>query len=229
MPSENSRSVTSPLPFRVVPCAQWGAAPPKGAISRVGKPARTIFHHTASHVPNLSAGETFEEACAYARAIQQAHFRNGWIDSGHNFLVTRGGFILEGRHRSLGSVKAGRMVDSAHCPGQNDQPGVEHEQVDPEKLTPIQREASIWLHAWICEKCEVLPRNAAQPHRRYFATDCPGSLTAMLPAFRKDIAAALQPEQPEKPWWQPYIGPMTKKDQRRAFALLREAQKRYGR
>lgn len=220
--------VAAPLPFRIIPCAEWGAARPKGAISQVGKPGRTIFHHTASHARKLSAGETFEEACAYARAIQQAHFRNGWIDSGHNFLVTRSGYILEGRHRSLTAVRAGKMVVSAHCPGQNDQPGVEHEQVDPEKLTPIQREASIWLHAWICEKCDVLPRAAAQPHKRYSATACPGSLTAMLPAFRKDVAAALRPDEPGKPWWQPYIRPMTKKDQRRAFALLREAQRRYG-
>jgi hypothetical protein len=221
--------VVSPLPFRVIPCTEWGAAQPKGALSRVGKPVRTIFHHTAGHVPNLSAGETYEEARAYARAIQRSHFRNGWLDSGHNFLVTRGGYILEGRHRSLAEIRAGKMVASAHCLGQNDQPGIEHEQVDPQALTPIQREASIWLHAWICEKCSILPSNAAQPHRRYNATSCPGSLTRMLPAFRKDVAAALAPDEPNKPWWLRYIGPMTKKDKRRAFALLREAQRRYAR
>jgi hypothetical protein len=121
------------------------------------------------------------------------------------------------------------MVASAHCLGQNDQPGIEHEQVDPQALTPIQREASIWLHAWICEKCSILPSNAAQPHRRYNATSCPGSLTPMLPAFRKDVAAALAPDDSNKPWWLRYIGPMTKKDKRRAFALLREAQRRYAR
>jgi hypothetical protein len=38
--------VISPLPFRVIPCTEWRAAQPKGAISRVGKPVRTIFHHT---------------------------------------------------------------------------------------------------------------------------------------------------------------------------------------
>jgi hypothetical protein len=51
----------------------------------------------------------------------------------------------------------------------------------------------------------------------------------MLPVFRKDVAAALAPDEPNKPWWQRFIGPMTKKDQRRAFALLREAQRRYAR
>jgi hypothetical protein len=51
----------------------------------------------------------------------------------------------------------------------------------------------------------------------------------MLPAFRKDVAAALAPDDPNKPWWLRYIGPMTKKDKRRAFALLREAQRRYAR
>jgi hypothetical protein len=63
----------------------------------------TIFHHTAGHHPNLDAhaGESYAEGVAYAKAIQRSHFANGWIDSGHDFLITRSGFIFEGRHRSI--------------------------------------------------------------------------------------------------------------------------------
>ena len=215
--------VASPLPFRVIPCAEWGAAPPKGAIARTGKPGRTIFHHTAGHVPNLSAGETYAEACAYARVIQQGHFRNGWVDTGNNYLITRGGFILEGRHGSHAAVLSGHMVVSAHCPGQNDQPGIEHEHNGTEQMSPIQREASVWLHALICKSTGIIPSNI-QPHKRYFATACPGNLAAALPGFRKDVAAALAPA-PEA-WWAPYV-PTGKANQRKFFAALREAQRRY--
>ena len=107
----------NPKPFRVIPCSEWGAQQPKSAIQGAGKPSRIIFHHTAGHHPELDkvpATESYEESVAYAKAIQQSHFRNGWADSGHNFLVTRAGYIFEGRHGSLAAVKAGKMVVSAH-------------------------------------------------------------------------------------------------------------------
>ena len=47
---------------------------------------------------------------------------NGWIESGHNFLVSRGGLILEGRHRSIEMVQNATMVVSAHCPGRTTSP-----------------------------------------------------------------------------------------------------------
>lgn len=224
--------MSAPLPFRVVSCSEWGAKPPKAAISYVDAPNKSIFHHTAGHVPNLSAGETYEEACAYARAIQHFHMApgglgapKGGLDSGHNFLVTRGGYILEGRHGSLQAVRSGKMVASAHCPGQNDQPGVEHEHNGSEAMTPIQRSASVWLHAWIARCCQIEPASLCQPHRRYYSTSCPGSLAGGLPALRKEIAAELAPA--PSAWWGPFIAPMSKADQKRAFALLREAQNRY--
>ena len=52
---------------------------------------------------------------------------NGWNDSGHNFLACRNGLILVGRHMSLPAIRQDRMVVSAHCPGHNEQPGIEHE------------------------------------------------------------------------------------------------------
>ena len=46
--------------------------------------------------------------------------RRGWLDTGQHFTVSRGGFAMEGRHRSLEIVRAGRQqVEGAHCTGQN--------------------------------------------------------------------------------------------------------------
>jgi N-acetylmuramoyl-L-alanine amidase-like protein len=194
----------SARPFRIIPCAEWGARPPRQAVTTLSvRPRRIIFHHTAGHVPNLSTGETYAEALRYARSIQAYHMdRNGWIDSGHNFLVTRGGFILEGRHRSRELVQKGKMVVSAHCPGQNDQPGIEHEHVDPEAMTPIQHEAAVWLAAWICRHAEIDP-SEIKGHRDYYATACPGSLYRILPAFRAQVAKAVKGK--PKPPYQVHI------------------------
>jgi len=197
----------NPKPFRVIPCAEWHAQAPRGAISGAGKPSRIIFHHTAGHHPELDGvpgTETYAESEAYAKAVQQAHFHNGWVDSGHNFLVTRAGYIFEGRHGSLAAVKAGKMVVSAHCPGQNEQPGIEHEQIDPEGLTPIQLDATVWLHAWICKQTGIDPKHI-DGHRDHYATACPGVLYALLPKFRQLVATELGPSPKPKPkdgYWQ---------------------------
>jgi len=185
--------------FRIIPCAEWGAKPPSHSIVPAGRPSRIIFHHTAGHHPELDhqPGETLAEAVAYARAIQHSHMSPSstdpskpWADTGNNFLVTRAGFVFEGRHGSLAAIKAGRMVVSAHCPTQNSQPGIEHEQMDAEPLTPIQWQASVWLHAWICSKTGIKPAEI-HGHREFHATECPGALFADLPRFRKDVAEAL--------------------------------------
>lgn len=221
----------SPIPFRVIPCSEWKAVAPKGAIVGIGRPERSIFHHTAGHVPHLSAGETYAEACAYARAIQRAHMApgglgapHGGIDSGHNYLITRGGFILEGRHGSHAALRAGRMVASAHCPNQNDQPGIEHEHNGTEGMTAIQRQASVWLHADICRWTHMSPVTIMQPHRRYFATSCPGSLERVIPNLRAAVVAELRPDTGDSSkWWDKY-GPKQKPEW--LWPLLADYQRR---
>lgn len=185
-----------PKPFRIIPCAEWHAKPPKGYIAHAGKPNKIIFHHTAGHVPNKAAGETYAEACAYALSIQNYHMSgNGWNDSGHNFLVTRGGFILEGRHGSISAVQGGKMVVSAHCPTQNTQPGIEHEHLGAESMTAIQYQASVWLHAWTCKHTGIKPANI-KGHKDYYSTSCPGNLYSLLPKLRQDVASELKPSKP---------------------------------
>jgi len=190
--------------FRIIPCEEWGAMPPRGKIESAGRPVRIIFHHTDGHHTELDhkPGESFAEAVGYARAVQKSHMSPSptdpskpWLDTGNNFLVTKAGYIFEGRHGSLDAINHGRMVVSAHCPGQNTQPGIEHEQFGDEPLTPAQREASIWLHAHICHKTGIKP-SSIHGHREFFATACPGALFPDLGEFRKAVAKALEP-QPE--------------------------------
>jgi hypothetical protein len=180
--------------FEIVVCSQWGAVAPTGSIMRVGRPNKIIFHHTFGHHPELDnkPGDNLAEAKAYARSIQRDHMHRNppFIDSGHNFLVTRSGHILEGRHGSLAAIKDGVMVSSAHCIGQNDQPGVEHEHFKEPTMTPIQREASLFLHELICRKTGIKPI-AVRPHKEFDNTACPAELLSGLAQFRTDLASRL--------------------------------------
>ena len=168
------------MAYQIITCPQWKARKPKAGLTLTrGKAQRFIIHHTAGHVRQIRepAVTTKEEAMQYARDIQRFHMdNNGWNDSGHNFLVCRNGFILQGRWLTVSSIEAEHMVVSAHCPGQNEQIGIEHEHYGTEKMTLKQFEASAWLQAWCSDQYdldEVLP---AAPHKQFYATACPANL-----------------------------------------------------
>jgi hypothetical protein len=184
--------VAVPAPPIVV-CSQWGANPPTRRPELCGRPARIVVHHTAGHGPATVPGPAgeLEAAKAYARALQHLHQQvNGWADSGHNFLVMRSGLILQGRWGTVTAIEHGRMVVSAHCPGQNDQPGVEHENLGDEAMTPQQHQASVDLLAWIADRCAIRPTEL-YGHSVFYPTACPGSLAAGIPRLRLDVAAEL--------------------------------------
>jgi hypothetical protein len=183
--------------LRIITTSEWGAVAPTERITQAGRPNKIIFHHTDSHHPELdhTPTETEAEGAALARAIQRDHMhrpppKGPFIDSGHNFLVTRAGHIFEGRHGSLAAIAAGRMIVSAHCLTQNTNPGIEHEHKGLEQMTPAQRKASVQLHAFICSKTGIAPSQIFG-HKEFAATACPLVLEAGLPAFRNDVAAAL--------------------------------------
>lgn len=181
-----------PFPFRMITCPQWGAKQPKGgttSIIRIGKSARVIFHHTAGHHPEISLpnNESDEEAMLYARRIQAAHMApgglgapNGGIDSGHNLLICRGGQILQGRWLTVTAIQNGGMVQSAHCIGQNDQIGIEHEHLGLEPMTSAQRDASARAMAWIAWHYGRRVCLPVYPHNRYFNTACPANLASEM-------------------------------------------------
>lgn len=176
----------------IITCTEWGAAHPRGPIQPAGRPVRALVHHTDGHHPEIDhpADESRAEAIRYARAIQALHQgpTRGWIDSGHNFLICRNGLILEGRHGSLYALRRGRMVVSAHCPGENEQPGVEHEHVVGEQMTDAQARSSVWLYAWMADRTGMRPTQLFG-HRAFYATSCPDTIPVLW--LRAEVAHAL--------------------------------------
>jgi len=121
---------------------------------------------------------------------------NGWADTGQHFTISRGGYIMEGRHNSLSRLNAGSgMVVGAHCPGQNDQAiGIENEgtytSVAP---TTALYNKLVALCAYICDQYDISPTRI-YGHRDFVSTACPGNvLYSMLPQLRADVANALNP------------------------------------
>ena len=178
---------------------KWNARPAKQPPIYTGRPKRIIFHHTAGHHPEIHnpRDESVAEAIRYAQDIQRFHMvNNGWNDSGHNFLVCRNGVILVGRHMSFPAIKGGRMVVSAHCPGQNTQPGIEHEHFHEKEMTPAQFFASAHLIAWIIDRCKMHGGDVIHPHKEFFATSCPAELEAQLPALKTTVNQILRDSNP---------------------------------
>jgi hypothetical protein len=183
------------IPIEIVTCPAWGARKPRQPITTAGRAHRVIFHHTASHHREIAPARSADlaEAVRYARDVQTFHMdRNGWIDSGHNFLVMRSGIILQGRWLTVGAIEAGHMVVSAHCPGQNGQIGIEHEHLGAELMPDAQREASARLLAWIAWQYGATAILPVDPHSEHFATACPANLKAEIPRVRAMGAAILR-------------------------------------
>jgi hypothetical protein len=181
----------------IVTCPQWNAKQPKHPLKMVHQSVRIIFHHTAGHARQISQpkDESLGEAIRYAQDLQEYHMHvNGWVDSGHNFLVCRNGVVLQGRWLTVSAIEAGHMVESAHCPKQNDQIGIEHEHLGTEEMTPAQREASAVLQAWIAHQYHralVLP---VFPHKKYYDTSCPANLVHDIPKIRQMAQVILKKE-----------------------------------
>lgn len=182
--------------IQIIGAADWGARKPRNGITTIGRSNRIIFHHTAGHHAEISnpSVQSRAESEKYARAIQAFHMSQGWIDSGHNFLVCRNGLILQGRWLTVSAIRAGHMVLSAHCPGQNDQVGIEHEHKGSEPMTTKQRESSARLMAWIADKYDLKRVLVVEPHSKYFATACPANLKGDIPDIRRRAQHILDTE-----------------------------------
>lgn len=176
----------------IASCATWGAEAARGTIDTVStNPNKILIHHTAS--ANVT---DYSQAAGYqiARDIQQWHFANGWVDTGQHLTVSRGGYVMEGRHGSLSRLQNGSgTVVGAHAPGQNSQAiGIENQGTYTSATPPTQ----LWsrlveLCAYICDQYGIAPTQI-YGHRDYTATACPGDvLYAMLPQLRSEVAAAL--------------------------------------
>ncbi len=184
-----------PFTAKVISTKDWGALPPK-EWAEENRPQYIVIHHTATPNPPNDASEgTLTGAKEFARSIQYSHMYGfGWADSGHNFLNTTGGFLLEGRHGSLNAVKRGRSVRGAHAGTTkgNESPGIENEGT----FTTYQMKAAQWnslvdLCASICSSCNIDPNNI-KGHRDFIPTQCPGDwLYSQLSRLRSDVRKRL--------------------------------------
>ncbi len=181
-------------------CGTWGAAPPRSGITILNRrPTKLIVHHTASgNTTDYSQGRAF----ALARSIQQSHFSRGWIDSGQQFTISRGGFVMEGRHNSLPVLRGGTQhVLGAHCSGVNESSiGIENEGTYTAEGPPAALyEQLVAMSAYICQQYAI-PVSQIYGHRDFVSTSCPGDvLYSMLPRLRSDVAARLGGAVPPPP------------------------------
>jgi N-acetyl-anhydromuramyl-L-alanine amidase AmpD len=198
-----------PFTAKVITTNEWDAKPPvEGQCPfPLTSPQYIVIHNTDT--PN--AEEAFSEgtldgAKEFARDIQRWHMDdNGWSDSGHNFLNTTGGFILEGRHGTLSAVKQGRCLSSAHAAkdegklgGGNQSPGIENEgNFMTFQMEPKQWNSLVDLCASLCSSCNISPENI-KGHRDFSDTACPGDwLYSQLPRLRKAVSDKLELALPE--------------------------------
>lgn len=192
-----------PFTAKVVTAEAWGARPPKSGTFPFQKtiPRYVIVHHTNNqNPPNDTSKGTLEGAIKLAQNIQNFHMDDrDWSDSGHNFLNTTGGLILEGRHGSLDAVKKGFCIQSAHAaqdPGKlangNQSPGIENEgNFMTFQIGQKQWESLVELCVSLCDSCKISPLNI-KGHRDFSDSDCPGDLLYnQLPNLRKRVADKL--------------------------------------
>lgn len=192
-----------PFTATVIKSTEWGAKSPKPGTFPFKRtvPRYVIVHHTDNqNPPNNPSKDTIEGSIRFARNIQKFHMdTNVWSDSGHNFLNTTGGFILEGRHGSLDAVKQGFCIQSAHAAQDsgklangNQSPGIENEgNFMTFKMGQKQWATLVELCTSLCDSCNISPANI-KGHRDFSNTKCPGDwLYSQLPRLRKEVTAKL--------------------------------------
>lgn len=179
----------------VISAKEWGARAPKQWPEET-RPQYVVIHHTdMPNPPKDLSRATVDGAKQLARSIQGAHMGEfGWNDSGHNFLNTTGGVLLEGRQGSLNAIKRGRCVRSAHAGSVkgNESPGIENEgNFMTYQMNAKQWESLVELCVSICSSCRVDPDNI-KGHRDFSPTNCPGNwLYSQLPRLRQDVRKRL--------------------------------------
>jgi hypothetical protein len=178
---------------RVYDRAAWHARRPSKPVTVLNHgPDHIVVHHTASA---NSTDYSLDHALQLSRNIQDIHMdRRGWFDIGEQLTISRGGYVMEGRARSLETIKAGLLVEGAQTKSENDHTiGIENEGLyDKVKPPHALLDSLVGTMAWLCDTYGLDPHAAIVGHRDYNATDCPGELLyGMLPELRDRVAAAM--------------------------------------
>lgn len=172
---------------------QWDARPPRGSVSVLNRrPVKIVVHHTVS----ANTSDTSRaQAHRHAHCVQDLHMDdNGWLDGGYHFTVSRGGWITEGRHRSLSTLRGGSgFVLAAHTSGQNEQSiGIANEGAYHDGAQPpsAQWDVLVTLCAYVCGQYGIAP-SQIYGHKDFGTTLCPGVIHDKLPHLRGQVAASM--------------------------------------
>ncbi|GAA2120136.1 peptidoglycan recognition protein family protein [Actinomadura alba] len=173
--------------------AQWQARAPRSTatiLSRV--PDHIVVHHTATA---NSTDYSVNHAYALSRSIQNYHMdSNGWSDVGQQFTISRGGYLMEGRNRSIYALDTRTHVVGAQCAGHNEHTvGIECEGLYTSATPPSALFSTlVRLCAFLCDLYAIPPSSGIVGHRNYVATACPGdTFYSMLPRLRQEVAAEM--------------------------------------
>jgi hypothetical protein len=189
----------------IIDCDTWGARPPSSPIQITGNTTnKIILHHMA--FPNVT-DHSRDHAMQLARDCQNLHMdTNGWADTGQHFTVSRGGYVLEGRHRSLETLDIGEhQVIAAHCPGENGNAiGIENEGTYITETPPAALLGSlVGLCVTVCRQFRLHAWDIFG-HWDFRETDCPGvAFYRQFPMVRSLVAAELgaaHSDIPERRW-----------------------------
>jgi N-acetylmuramoyl-L-alanine amidase/Putative peptidoglycan binding domain len=177
----------------IIDCDTWGARPPSSPIQITGNTTnKIILHHMA--FPNVT-DYSRDHAVQLAKDCQNLHMdTNGWADTGQHFTVSRGGYVLEGRHESLETLVAGEhQVTAAHCPGENGNAiGIENEGTYiTETPPPALVNSLVELCVAVCRQFDLHAWDIFG-HWDFYTTDCPGiAFYAQFPIVRSRVLRAM--------------------------------------
>lgn len=176
---------------RIISRPEWGATGRNGFGSRP-LPAKSVFqHHSVTAAPAVNA--TLAQDIAAVKVLERiGDSRFGSIS--YNFIIPPSGRIFEG-------VSVERI--GAHTGGHNTA-GIgiccigNYENAE---LTPAQRDALIWLLAWLRVNGKLLEPAPLRPHSAVSATACPGrnikrELTAIEDASRRTAVMPAPVQEP---------------------------------
>ncbi len=190
-----------PFTAKVITTTQWGARAAIQDSFELTRPMYIVIHHTGDPNPPKDRSKgILPGAKQLARETQSFHMDgNKWSDSGHNFLNTTGGLILEGRHGTLNAVRKGFCIRSAHAAQDgerlargNESPGIENEgNFMISAMGQKQWNSLVELCVSLCSSCDISPENI-RGHRDFSNTDCPGDwLYAQISQLRQEVATKL--------------------------------------
>jgi hypothetical protein len=177
----------------IIDCDTWGARPPSSPIQITGNTTnKIILHHMA--FPNVT-DYSRDHAVQLAKDCQNLHMdTNGWADTGQHFTVSRGGYVLEGRHRSLETLVTGEhQVTAAHCPGENGNAiGIENEGTYITETPPSALlDSLVELCVAVCRQFDLHAWDIFG-HWDFYTTDCPGiAFYAQFPMVRSRVLRAM--------------------------------------